>query len=237
MTIRSFFVAVILLAGSLNANGKSQDIESMRAKVLSHAQTYYENKYASSFSPADIKITVSQLDKRLKLEQCDNYLTFTVKEPPHGTTNAKMKVSCSKGAQWSIYVPLRIDMFANVLIAGASLNRGEVLDDTNIEFAKINLSTAKRGYVRKLDRALGMELKRPIKAGAIINLSNLKLPNLVLKGQEVVVESNSPLLKVEALATAMTSGSLGQQIRVKNTRSNRIIAATVIASGRVKVGI
>ena len=235
MIIRNFLGAFLFLLCHGGVAKDMQNLEVLRMQILEFSEDYFFEKYASMHAPEDILVSVGKIDKRLKLSNCDEFLTYEMREPPYSNGSATVKIQCMQSKPWSIYVPVKSEIYGEILIVDKSLGRGHVLVEDDLHKQKVNITALKRGYVQSMTQVIGMELKRPFSRGAVINLSHLKKPNIVTKGQEVVVESRSALLRVESSAIALNSGYEGQQIKVKNTRSNRIVAGTVVAPGRVSV--
>ncbi len=236
MTIRSGLALIsTLLVASISQADTVQDIERLRQHVAAHTSSYYRSVYGEADFKKNVQINVGHIDSRLRLAQCDDNLTFKIHEPPHNARNITVKTSCTSERRWTVYVPVSLDVYAEVVVATRSLQRGDVLDEEDIEFKRMNTSSVGRGYIGDPSRALGMEIKRPIKPGDVVRLPHLTRPNIVHKGQTVVVSTLSRFLKVETSGVALVDGHLGERIRVKNERSNRVVSAEVTAPGKVTV--
>ncbi len=225
--ISTFFFA------SLSHADAVQDIEQLRKQVEQHTSQYYREVYGEQDFKENVQINVGRIDSRLRLAQCDENLTFKIHEPPHNARNITVKTSCMSDRRWTVYVPVSLDVYAEVVVATRSLKRGDVLTHDDVEFKRMNTSSVGRGHIEDASRALGMEIKRPIKPGDVVRLPYLTKPDIVHKGQTVVVSSQSRFLKVETSGVALVSGHMGERIRVKNERSNRVVSAEVIAPGKV----
>jgi flagella basal body P-ring formation protein FlgA len=60
-------------------------------------------------------------------------------------------------------------------------------------------------------------------------------PILVSRGEQVKIELNRGALRLSTLGKAMSDAHLGQEIRVVNLSSNKMITATTIGDGLVEV--
>lgn len=225
-------IAAVLTSSYVNASSV-QDIESLRSAVLHHTSEHYQTVFKHKNFQNDVKITVGNIDKRLRLVSCDNNLAFKIQEPPHNIRNITVKTSCMSDRRWTIYVPVSIDIFSEVLVSTRSMGRGEVLQESDLTLQRMNVSTVGRGHIEDLSRAVGKELKRPINSGEVVRLPYLTQPDIVQKGQIVVLSSGSRFLNVETSAVALVNGHMGETIKVKNERSNRIVDAEVVGPGKV----
>ncbi len=212
-----------------------QDIEKLQLHVLNHTADHYRAVFGEEKFKDDIQLNVGRIDSRLRLAKCDDNLTLKIKEPPHNARNITVKTTCAGSRRWTVYVPVSIDVFADVLVSTRSLQRGDILEESDVTYQRMNTSSVGRGHIESFPRALGMEIKRPIKSGDVVRLSYLTKPDIVRKGQTVVVSSKSRFLSVETSGIALVNGHMGERIKVKNERSNRVVDAEVVAPGKVTI--
>lgn len=212
-----------------------QSIDKLMQHILAHTSEYYENAFGKEKFKKNVQINVGRIDSRLRLAKCDDNLAFKIQEPPHHGRNITVKASCMNTRRWTVHIPVSIDVYAEVLVTTRSLQRGDILSEDDIEFKRMNTSSIGRGHIEDLSRAMGMEIKRPLRPGDVIRLPHLNKPDIVRKGQTVVVSSNSRFLNVETSGIALVNGYLGERIRVKNKRSNRVVEVEVVAPGKVSI--
>lgn len=63
----------------------------------------------------------------------------------------------------------------------------------------------------------------------------VRQPILIHRGETVKIVVSTPGFKLEADGVAQADGSIGDTIRIKNTRSNKMIDAKVKGSGVVSI--
>ena len=231
---RRYLMAFFLLALTQESSANYQDLKALYTQVSAYVLDYLDVKYGSRSEIEDIQISVNPLDSRLKLAACDEHLKFTINETQRNLSRVTVKVSCEDIKKWSIYVPTSVKLMGNVIVSSRNINRGEVIDDADLTYQLANIAQTRGTYLVDMDRASGMELKRNIRAGEIVSLQNLVMPDVIEKGQEITIESASPFLKVSAQAVALKSGHVGEQIKVRNSHSERIVSATVVGPGLVR---
>lgn len=236
MTRRNFFqlaAALLLVASAAGGRAEVMDLTVLRTTVEQHLAQHYTARGAVHVD--DIEIEVSELDPRLRLRSCPQPLTVSVKEPPQGHGNLTVKTSCDAGQQWTIYVPARVDIYASVAVAARTLDRGHRMTESDVSSARSNVSRLGHGHIADPARVVGLELQRPMRAGEAFRLANLDQPEVVKRGDSVVVEAQAGGLIVVAPGKALADGRVGQQIRVENTQSERTVRARVVGPGRVRV--
>lgn len=224
-----------LAAASAPANERYESIDSLRAQVQQALEQYYGERYSDLRVGTDLVIRTGALDRRLQLGKCSQAPTFQVKEPPHRSANVTVKTSCESGTRWTIYVPATIETYEDVVVASRSLARGAVINREDLEYLRVNTADVGQGHVTDMERLIGQETSRQIRPQQVIKLSQVHLPDLVNKGDTVVLRAKSRLLTVEAEGTALGSGHLGQQIKVRNEHSRRVVDGLVMGPGEVQV--
>jgi len=85
------------------------------------------------------------------------------------------------------------------------------------------------------EMAVGKALKRPASIGDTIMRHNLTRPLVIKRGDQVTLEASAGAITVVASGVAMSNGHIGEQIKVKNTSSKRIVNARIVNQGTVRV--
>lgn len=236
MQYRGFFICLLLFS-SLSA--WSTEFESPKNLKLATEQFLTQaliSEYAIA-DPQDIQVTASNLDSRLKLKACDNAIQKTITSPKPYRAHLSVKLKCSSPKPWSIYVPTQVKVYNNVVVLSQSLERGAIITENDIELKRMDTTVAGVGHLRRPSQAIGMQLKRRLHTGQPVRLANIKLAQVVKKGDKVVLEAIIRGLSVVTSGKALGSGQMGQQIQVRNVRSQRVVDAKIIAPGRVQVSL
>jgi flagella basal body P-ring formation protein FlgA len=182
-----------------------------------------------------IEISMGAIDSRMRLIHCDRPLqTFL---PPGGRLigNASVGVRCDGPETWTLYVPARVSLIEDVLVARTYLPRGALLTTDQFEIAAREVSGAPQGYLTDGEAAVGMILKSPIQPGALISPAALKKPTLIRRGDQVDIVSRTGLLEVRMKGSALGDGAEGDRIRVRNSNSRRVVEGVVNEAGLVVV--
>jgi flagella basal body P-ring formation protein FlgA len=82
-----------------------------------------------------------------------------------------------------------------------------------------------------------MQLKRNVSADTVLSHTQLEQNRLIQRGDKVVISAGNSSVNVRMPGEALEDGTLGAQIRVRNTRSNRVIRARVTGPGQVEAGM
>jgi len=83
------------------------------------------------------------------------------------------------------------------------------------------------------ERAVGMQVRKSIRAGQAVKAADLGKPDLVTRDQSVTVIYEAPGLYLTGRGKALDSGTEGDVVSVINLQSKRTIQGTVIGPGQV----
>jgi flagella basal body P-ring formation protein FlgA len=210
--------------------------EALRSQVEAYLQDELNGEYMG-VAPDDIEVTASNLDARLRLAKCATPLRQEITSPrPYGS-NVSVKVNCDAPKPWTIYVPARVDTFAEVAVLARSLARGAVLAREDVVLRRMSTSQGGFGLILDPQQAIGKELKRRLEAGEPVRVSHIKAPQVIRKGDRVVLEASTSGVSVVTTGTALANGEVGEQIRIRNEKSERVVDAEVVAPGKARVAL
>ncbi len=105
-----------------------------------------------------------------------------------------------------------------------------------LQLQEVELSRLPQGFYTNIDNILDHELKTALISGQPISPTHVAPPVLVHQGDTVTIEAGSAGITVHTLGTALENGRLGQQISVRNNRSDKVLRSRVVARGRVHAG-
>jgi len=224
--------ALLTLAGS-PAHATPDQLEQNHGSIRKAARDLLTKLTADqAISP---EIEIGALDPRLHLTACDRLLEAFL---PTGTSpegRTAVGVRCTGAKPWSLYLSSNVRTFAKVLVTTQSLRRGAQLQASDLAFEVRETSNLTASAVSDLERTVGMLLKRPLAAGAVITGSALEAPRLVRRGQTVTIIAEVAGLVVRSAGKALADGASGDLIRVRNPFSKQVIQGLVTSPGVVRV--
>lgn len=128
-----------------------------------------------------------------------------------------------------------IKVFEDVMVAQDWIKRGETLK--NLKAEEKDISSMMDDVVKK-DLGSGNYLaRRNIKPGEIINKNYIEKVPTIVKNSPVSLIFKTPLVSVTVPAIAMTSGKIGDYIKVKNKESRKSYVGKIIGENIVLVNI
>lgn len=228
--MRYLFLLIGVALGFSAAGQEMQPLETIRDA----AREFLETQATVPVGAAS-RITIGQLDERLRLVACEQPLEAFM--PPGGRTlgNITVGVRCGGVKPWSLYVQASVEAMATVLVSARPLGRGEVLTEADISAEEKDLAKLTGGYLTDPREVVGMSVKRAVRAGQTLTPALLQARVVVRRGERVVILAQAEGLEVRMEGVALADGAQGQVIRVRNSGSKREIEAVVVAPGVVQV--
>lgn len=181
------------------------------------------------------EIQVNNLDPRLRLNACNSDLTVTLENTEHPIGRVTTRVRCEGDTPWTVFVPAQVRLYLPVVVASKPLQRNQLLHPSDVQLSERDISQLNRSYFTDLTQTQDLKLIRPVQANQILTHNHVTAKEAIRKGDQVVISARSGSISVKMPGEALSDGSIGQQIRVRNTRSQRIIPARVIGPGLVEV--
>jgi flagella basal body P-ring formation protein FlgA len=225
-------VSLLLLAGALPLQAAEfQSLASIRMQTESFIMAY---PYESPYPP---RVEVGNLDSRLRLKACREELSidFARSNMTHG--NTAILVRCPVKSGWKVHLPVTIEVFDDVLVAATPLLKGQNIDQSTVVLRKQNIARLKNGYYTRDSKLGQLQARRKLVSGTVLTPSNLSPRLLVRSGQQVTLVLNYNGLQIKSTGKALKSAILGEIVRVRNSKSRKIVEGVVAGEGLVRVNI
>ena len=121
-----------------------------------------------------------------------------------------------------------------VAVLTRDIDRAEMLKSSDVALERRpKADIAGEPAVR--DRAVGMQLRRPMRAGSPIRVADLAKPDLVQRDQNVTIIYQTPGLYLTTRGKAIDNGTEGDVVSVLNVQSKRTLTGIVTGRGQVTI--
>ncbi len=211
----------------------------LHQRIVGGVKEYVTNAANEHVSDAgvisDIEISVQSIDQRLQLKPCSNVLSFEGSASQRLPGRAMIKVSCRSNQPWSLYVPATVSWVQPVVMTKLALQRGQDIGAGDVYIEQKRISRPGVQYVHSADQVIGKMAARRLAANKPVDWRFLEQANLVRKGETVQLLAQSGSIAISMDGKALSNGTKGEQIRVRNTLSNRVVEALVVARGKAEV--
>jgi len=224
-------LTILLLAFSTETPARDfESIDNIRSSVQHYIKSNLIQDNNSNYE-------IGHLDQRLKLDKCDQPLEVFNAGSTRPIGHSSLGVRCRGSKMWKIHVPINIIRYTEVLVVKQNLPRGSILQTSDVETRRLDISRLSNGYFTDKSEILGKLLKRSLRRGDILTNGMLDVRKLVKRGEIVTIIASSSTLSIRVKGQALMDGRKGDVIRVKNHSSKREIQAIVVATGTVKISM
>lgn len=204
---------------------------------LSQKIDAYLEQYAATMTAKGYRVEseAGNIDPRLSEQSCNEELAIAFKRDPLRQSRTTIEVQCTGDTPWKLYVSANVEIFGAAIVAASPIARGAIISTADLTLAETQVNAGRADIITDSAHVEGMIARRSIPAGQHLSSRVLKAPELVDRGDQVIIVAQGSAVAIKTQGTALSSGSLGQQISVRNNRSERVIRARVVDRGRVAI--
>lgn len=201
-------------------------------------QAQLEAKVRAAY-PAAASITITAPDAAQRLvPTCASALQVDP-QGPRLFGNLSVRVACanaeggSAGHAAAARLPVVIRVAVPMLVARTAIPRGAIVDASMVALEPTAIG-AVSDYLVDVHGVLGQRMRTGVRAGQVLTLRQVEMGALVTAGEQVALVAGDGEFSVSVAAKAMQSGRAGEQIRVRNIASGRVVPAWVVGRGTTR---
>ena len=206
---------------------------------------------AQTQSVAPESVVLAPLDSRLQVKACASPLAMDL---PFASPES-IRVRCAQPA-WQLYVrvsvpgrvatsgpakaepskaePAPVEM-RQVLVAAGSLQRGMRLTAAHVRLAEADTTDMPVNVLDQVSQVLHAELVRDLRPDTPLRSHDIRPTVLVKRGQMVLLSvGQAQGFQISARVEAMQDGRYGEQIKLKNRDSGRMLTGLVKGPNQVQ---
>lgn len=145
------------------------------------------------------------------------------------TANIATSGGKSERATGRIYEVTKIPVLRHQVKPGETIAKGDV------DWLRVRSRDFQDNTLTRSDQIVGMTPRRWFRPGVAIRDGDLKRPVMIKKNASVVILLKVPNMTISMKGRAEEDGSLGDTVRIMNTKSQRIIDAVILSPNTVRV--
>ncbi|MEN9465426.1 MAG: hypothetical protein RL217_1607 [Pseudomonadota bacterium] len=173
------------------------------------------------------------LSSQIILPSCTEPWQMNLLRPLQPGRNG-IEISCTT-PYWKQNFAVQLHSYRRVAVLARAVENGEVLQQADVNFVRYDAGALSKNSLTQSAQVLGLQSKRALKAGTILNADMLLAPTLIKRGDSIRIRVNKPGIEIEMIGTAMEAGKLGERVLVRNDSSQKTLTATVMSAGVVQV--
>ncbi|GLX77666.1 flagella basal body P-ring formation protein FlgA [Thalassotalea insulae] len=226
--LKIFITFSLLLPVLASSNAKSYSADD----VINFAKAYVEQNIEQ---PANgkIQVTPATIDPRITIKPCSVPLSANIPEN-YSSRNLNVKISCESSTPWQLFLPVKVETTVPVLVSNGKIAKGSILSNDNIRIEWHDLYRIRGEVIDEPSKVLGARTKRTLTAGAIITN---KVICVVCKGETVTISAESDSFIIKTSGIALKNATFDEQVRVRNSRSGKVITAQVKSINQVVINL
>lgn len=208
----------------------SNSLEDLDA-LAQGAKSFLVEDLQTRLPDANIVVKVRPLNPALRLSACPTDIIY---KPMSSRLSRimRLKITCaSLRAGWNATATAEVIALAPVLIATETLSRGDKLDASKVQRGKTDIMRLSGDYFSDFKGFMAYEVTRRIKQGDILMDKQLKAFDVVERDGQITVYVKRNGVTVSYKGTALSSGAVGDRIRVKNNSNGRNVYAVITGRG------
>ncbi len=208
-----------------------------RPLARAEAMTALSAALVSAGAPADAEVEIAAFDP--PMVPADATITPAVTQLDYDGSSGRFTAQLSLAGDGTDAIAARISgrdqPMLEVAVAASRLLPGTILSAADLRMARMPSSRVPAGAARRIEDAVGRQLRIQAAPGMPLPLSDLVVPTLVRRDARVLMVAEGPGLSLTASGRALEAGAAGEHIRVLNPVSKAVLDAVVIGDGRVRV--
>lgn len=123
----------------------------------------------------------------------------------------------------------------DVPVVTHQVDAGVTLADSDLSYVTITADRMSTDLIRSAAELVGKETRRALPEGSTIADRDLRPAQLVKRGALVTMVIDNGMLHITARGRALGDGARGENVRVMNLQSNKIVEGTINSTGDVLV--
>ena len=187
----------------------------------------------NSQQPGQAELELIGVPAEYRLPSCKQALAIDTVRPLLPGRNG-IQIQCTS-PYWSQTFAIRLKHFLPVVVLKSSVTSGEILSHQDVHAVEMDIGEQNKGYFTDPEPLIGQVVRRSLRPGTVINPDMIEAPDLIKRGEPVTIMVKRPGLMIEMDGTALVSGRRGELIRVRNTRSQKVVSGRVVDTGVVQV--
>ncbi len=134
-------------------------------------------------------------------------------------------------------MPAEIRLYRPVVVLTRPLKRMSIVKPADLSLMERDVGLLGQNFLTDPAQAIGKKLTRQLGGDQVLAPSHLQIAEVIRRGDQVVISARGTTVNVRMPGEALTDGAPGEQINVRNLRSQRVVRARVVGPGQVEVSM
>ena len=241
--MRAILVALVLLALPYAASALPVQVQAPAGNVVSEAEVrrVIGDYLIKKEQPLNARVSIKKIGYGGDMKLPAGRVSFEVLAPErwegYGSTSIALIVRVDDQVKRNLTVPVEVEALAEMVVATRTLERGEVIEASDLTLTRRDLAHVQGRFLRSPDEAIGLRVKNALRANSPLRADFLERVPIIKSGQMVTIVVENEAVKITASGKAKGSGAIGDMIMVQNLSSQKDLAARVVDATTVRVDV
>jgi flagellar basal body P-ring formation protein FlgA len=135
-----------------------------------------------------------------------------------------------------IWIQARLAISSKVAKLIRDIKKGNLITKEDVVFEVSLQNDISRDYISSDEDLFGLIASRNMSKGMILYKGLFTKPNLINRGDNVIIEMDMETLKITATGIAIENGGIGDMIKVTSDSSKKVLKGKITSKGKVVIG-
>jgi flagella basal body P-ring formation protein FlgA len=179
----------------------------------------------------EVTVEVLPVSALVRDKPCNEPVIATTGQPLMGRVSAHIK--CADPQAWAFYVSAQLTVRTMIVVPARNILRGELITANMLEREQLDRARLRVGYIGSAAEIIGRKASRSLRAHQPVYPRQIIVPPAVASGDHVQIVAQRRTVSISSAGIALEDGHVGDQIRVRNAASERLLNLWVWEHGVV----
>jgi flagella basal body P-ring formation protein FlgA len=193
------------------------------------SETIY-NQYEKTWPASEIEISIGKINPAIQLKGCKNIVaTIPATHGSRFTVNVECLLTVNESdAKWTLNVNTRITQSHPVVVSKKMISKGALIAKEHVTIQMRDITRTKGRFFTAYKDVVGSYARRNTRNNTILDAHDIIIPKDIATDDIVNIVSRSKTFRVRTMGKALSSGNVGDQIKVINIKSQKTITCVII---------
>lgn len=202
-------------------------------RLTGQIETYLTSQLVSNDPNETTTVSVTPIDKRIKIPQCPSGYHFFVSDEALRQSYISVRVSCPNSS-WYLFANAKTAKTRKIVVTYGMISPGTILTAQNLKIADVDVKRLRHTAYTEMSSLIGARIKHRVRDGQPIQANMLCF---VCKGDRVTIRASMSGMQIKTAGIANQDGVVGDAIQVMNANSKKVIVAQVSSTQEVVVNL
>lgn len=223
------YISSVILTFLIPIYGFAEQLVS-GSDMINYAQKHLINYLGNDYSKDNVEIIAVHPLQDVKLP--DGKITMGIDNNEMASIGKyytlPLTLSVNDKPLKTIYINLKTKLFETVVIAQRTIKMHQILNEDDLNVARIELGGNSSGLFKNVQDLIGMKTAQYIQAGKPITADNITRTPIVNKNKQLKVIGKIGNIEATIYGIAQENGFINDVIKIQNPSTQKMITARII---------